>query len=405
MSERELALFGARPAFEEPLFVGRPNMGDRERFLARMGDILDRRWFTNDGKYVQELEAALAAFLGVRHCVTVCNATVGLELAARALGLSGEVIVPSFTFVATAHALQWQQITPVFCDVDPATHNLDPRRVEESITPRTTGIVGVHVWGRPCAIDALGEIARRRGLKLLFDAAHALGNTWRGRRIGGFGDAEVFSFHATKFVNSFEGGAITTDDDDLAKRLRLMRNFGFAGYDNVVYVGTNGKMSEPSAAMGLTSLESLPAIVEVNRRNHEAYRQGLGGLRGLRVAEYDPAESNNYQYVVAELDAEEAGLSRDDLLEVLHAENVLARRYFHPGCHRMEPYRSYFPHARLLLPETERLTERVLSFPNGTAVAPAQIATICEVVRAALARGGEVSSLLAARRRARAVQP
>lgn len=405
MSETELALLGARPAFEEPLFVGRPNMGDRERFLARMGDILDRRWFTNDGKYVQELEAALAAFLGVRHCVTVCNATVGLELAARALGLSGEVIVPSFTFVATAHALQWQQITPVFCDVDPATHNLDPRRVEESITPRTTGIVGVHVWGRPCAIDALGEIARRRGLKLLFDAAHALGNTWRGRRIGGFGDAEVFSFHATKFVNSFEGGAITTGDDELAKRLRLMRNFGFAGYDNVVYVGTNGKMSEPSAAMGLTSLESLPAIVEVNRRNHEAYRQGLAGLRGVRVAEYDPAESNNYQYVVAEIDAEAAGLSRDDLLEVLHAENVLARRYFHPGCHRMEPYRSYFPHARLLLPETERLTERVLSFPTGTAVAPAQIGTICERVRQALARSSEVSGALAARRRARAAQP
>ena len=181
----------------------------------------------------------------------MCNATVALEIAIRAMGMSGEVIVPSFTFVATAHALQWQEITPVFCDIDPRTHNLDPNRIEEMITPRTTGIIGVHVWGRPCAVDALAEIAQRRHLKLLFDAAHAFGCSYQGQMIGNFGDAEVFSFHATKFFNTFEGGAVVTNDDELAAKMRLMKNFGFHGYDNVIYVGTNGKMSEVSAAMGL----------------------------------------------------------------------------------------------------------------------------------------------------------
>src|SRR5207249_1154992 len=160
--------FGGAPAFDEALHVGRPNLGDRQRFLERVHDILDRRWFTNQGKYVQEFEQRLSERIGTRHCIAVCNATIALELAIRGLGMSGEVIVPSFTFVATAHSLQWQAITPVFCDVDPRTHNLDPERVEELVTPRTTGIIGVHVWGRACSIERLTEIARARGLKLAF---------------------------------------------------------------------------------------------------------------------------------------------------------------------------------------------------------------------------------------------
>jgi dTDP-4-amino-4,6-dideoxygalactose transaminase len=326
----------------------------------------------------------------------MCNATVALEIAIRALGMSGEVIVPSFTFVATPHALQWQQITPVFADVDPATHNLDPARVEALITPRTTGIIGVHVWGRPCDVEALDDLARRRGLRLLFDAAHAFGCTHRGRMIGNFGDAEVFSFHATKFLNSGEGGAVATNDDDLAARLRLMRNFGFAGEDRVVYVGTNGKMNEMSGALGLTSLESMDDFIAVNRVNHAAYAEGLRGLPGVTLSRYDDAERSNYQYVVLELDERDAGISRDQMHRVLHAENVLARRYFHPGCHQMEPYRSYFPNARLLLPETERLTQRVLSLPTGTAVGRAEIDTICGIIRTATTRAADVRERLAA---------
>jgi dTDP-4-amino-4,6-dideoxygalactose transaminase len=390
-SAADLAILGGAPAFAEPLHVGRPNIGDRARLLERINDLLDRRWLTNDGVYVQQFERAVAERAGVRHCVAMCNATVALEIAVRALGMKGEVIVPAFTFVATAHALQWQEITPVFCDVDPRTHTLDPARVEELITPRTTGILGVHLWGRACPVDALAEIAARRGLRLLFDAAHAFGCTHRGRPVGGFGDAEVFSFHATKFLNSFEGGAVVTDDGDLAARVRLMKNFGFADYDEVVYVGTNGKMNEAAAAMGLTSLESMDEFVAVNRDNYACYAAGLEGTPGISLLRYDPAEASNYQYLVLEVDEAEAGIDRDTLQRVLHAENVLARRYFHPGVHRMEPYRSYFPQARLHLPQTERLTRRVLSLPTGTAVGAPEIAAVCAIIRAAVAGSAEIA--------------
>jgi dTDP-4-amino-4,6-dideoxygalactose transaminase len=393
----ELAILGGRPAFAESLHVGRPNIGSRARLLARIDDILDRRWLTNNGPYVQELERRVAAYVGVRHCIAVCNATVALELAVRAAGLSGEVIVPSMTFVATAHALDWQQITPVFCDVDPRTCTLDPARVAEAITPRTTGIIGVHLWGRACDVAGLEEVARRRGLRVLYDAAHAFGCSHRGTMIGGFGTAEIFSFHATKFVNSFEGGAIATNDDDLAGRVRLMKNFGFAGYDDVVYPGTNGKMPEVCAAMALTSLESLDEFVAVNYRNYKLYERALAGITGVRLLSYDERERANYQYVVLEIDPDAVGTSRDRLLEVLHAENVLARRYFYPGCHRMEPYRSYFPNAGRNLPATERLAARVLTVPTGTAVGPEEIAVIGAIIRLAAAHGRELNARLDAK--------
>jgi len=367
--------------FVEPLHVGRPNIGNRERLLERINDILDRRWLTNNGPYVQELEQRISEFLGVKHCVAMCNGTVALEIAIRALGLHGEVIVPSFTFIATAHALQWQEITPVFCDVAPGMHHINPARVEELITPRTTGIIGVHVWGQACDIEALTDIARRRGLKLMFDAAHAFACSYKGRMIGNFGDAEVFSFHATKFFNTFEGGAVVTNDDQLADRLRFMRNFGFAGYDDVDYVGTNGKMTEICAAMGLTSLESLDEFIAINYRNYKAYERELADIPGLKLFHYDESEKRNYQYIIVEVDEAEAGVSRDQLVEFLHAHNVLARRYFYPGCHRMEPYRSYFPHAGLLLPETEKLTQRVMSLPTGTAVDEQTVHLVCDMIR------------------------
>lgn len=376
----DLAIFGGNPAFSEPLHVGRPNIGDRERLLARINDMLDRRWFTNNGPYVQEFEQRLAEHTGVRHAVAMTNATIAQEIAVRAVGITGEVIMPSFTFIATAHALQWQEITPVFCDVAPGTHHIDPNRVEDMITPRTTAIIGVHVWGAPCPIDELTEIANRQGLHLLFDAAHALGCSYKGKMIGGFGEAETVSFHATKFLNSFEGGAVLTNDDTLAERMRFMRNFGFAGLDRVDYVGTNGKMTEVAAAMGLTSLECIDDIVVVNERNYRAYQEGLSGIPGLKLFSYDEAERNNFQYVIVEVDEEEAGISRDRLVEILHAENILARRYFYPGCHQMEPYRSYYPHAGLLLSETEKLTQRVMSLPTGTAVDTDAVYRVCNLL-------------------------
>ncbi|GLI39679.1 DegT/DnrJ/EryC1/StrS family aminotransferase [Geobacter hydrogenophilus] len=391
----ELAILGGTPAFTNQLYVGRPNIGDRSAFMGRVNDILDRRWLTNNGICVQEFERRLEALLGVKHCIAMCNATVALEITIRALGMTGEVIVPSFTFVATPHSLQWQQITPVFCDIDPETHSIDPRRVESLITPRTTGIIGVHLWGKPCAIEALTEIAHRRNLRMLFDAAHAFGCSHNGRMIGSFGDAEVFSFHATKFFNTFEGGAVATNDDELAARIRLMKNFGFAGYDTVVYIGTNGKMSEISAAMGLTSLEHLEEFIAINRRNYAAYASGLADLPGVRLVPLEGTDRYNYQYVVIEINEQAAGIHRDALLQALHAENIMARRYFYPGCHRMEPYRSYFPNAGLLLPETELLVQRVLSLPTGTAVTEEDIINICAIIRLVLENGVKVAKVLA----------
>ncbi|WP_255427245.1 DegT/DnrJ/EryC1/StrS aminotransferase family protein [Sphaerospermopsis sp. LEGE 00249] len=259
----QLAYFGGETKFKEKLYVGRPNIGNRERLLARINDMLDRRWLSNNGVFVQQFEQRIADYLGVKHCIAVCNGTIALELVIRALELQGEVIIPSFTFIATAHALQWQEITPVFCDIDPKTHTINPWRVESMITPRTSGIMGVHVWGQPCHVEMLAEIADKHGLKLMFDASHAFGCSHGGKMIGNFGSAEVFSFHATKFMNTFEGGAIVTNDDELNQKLRLMKNFGFAGMDKVIYLGTNGKMSEVSAAMGLTSLESMEDFIEL----------------------------------------------------------------------------------------------------------------------------------------------
>ncbi|MBL9094210.1 MAG: DegT/DnrJ/EryC1/StrS family aminotransferase [Planctomycetaceae bacterium] len=392
-----LAVLGAPPAFAEPLHVGRPNIPDRARLLARIESILDRRWLTNDGPLVQELEQTLCRRLGVRHVVAMCNGTTALEIAIRALGLTGEVIVPSFTFVATAHALMWQEITPVFADIEPRRHHLDPAQIERMITPRTTGIIGVHLWGRPCDVAAIEEIGRRRGLKILFDAAHAIGCTDRGRPIGSGGAAEVFSFHATKCVNAFEGGAVATNDDRLADKMRLMRNFGFAGYDNVVYVGINGKMSEVSAAMGLTSLEDLEQVVARNQANFEAYRRAFAEIPGLRLLDepLGPDDASNYQYVVVQIDERATGLTRDELVAVLKAENVLARRYFYPGCHRMEPYRSRFPQAGLVLPVTERVAAEVLVLPTGTGVSGAEIDRIAGILQAAIERAGEVRAALA----------
>lgn len=390
----ELAIFGTPPAFDEILHVGRPNLGDGERFRARMESIWERKWLTNNGPMVQEFERRITEQVGVNHCVCMCNATVAMEIATRALGMCGEVIVPSFTFVATAHALQWQEIRPVFCDVDPATHNIDPNCIESLITPRTSGIVGVHVWGRPCATKQLEQIAARRGLRLVFDAAHAFGCSHEGRMVGGFGAAEVFSFHATKFLNAFEGGAVVTNDGELAEKMRLMRNFGFKGQDQVIHVGTNGKMSEVSAAMGLTSLESMDEFVQTNRRNHTQYCQELEGTPGITVVGYNEKERCNYQYVVVDVDDKECGLTRDELLQVLHAENVRARRYFWPGVHRMEPYKSLYPQSHLWLPNTEQLAARMLQLPTGTAVSAASITLLCGVIRTAVRESEAVSAAL-----------
>lgn len=366
--------------FNHPLHVGAPNVGDRALFQKYMDGVFERRWFTNRGELVCELERKLADYLGVNHVITMCNGTVALEIAIRALGFKGEVIVPPITFIATAHALQWQEITPVFCDVDPVTYCIDPAAIERHITDRTTGIVGVHVYGRPCNIEALQAVADKHGIGLMFDAAHAFGCTHGGRMIGSFGRCEVFSFHATKFFNTFEGGAVATNDDELAEKIRLMQNFGFLDLDDVIYIGTNGKMTEVSAAMGLANLASVDGFIESNRRNYEAYAAGIAGIPGLALMPYNASEKNNWQYIVVEV-GDGYPLSRDELVDKLAGENVLARRYFWPGCHRMEPYRTLQPDAGRMLPVAESLASRIMLLPTGTSMDPEWVEQVVDLMR------------------------
>jgi dTDP-4-amino-4,6-dideoxygalactose transaminase len=389
------AILGGPAQFTEPLHVGRPNIGDREALLRRIGELLDRRWLTNDGPLVRELEETVAESHGVAGAVAVCNATLGLQLLARGLGLAGEILMPAFTFVATAHAVTWQGAQPEFVDIRRSDHNIDVSAVESAITERTGGIVGVHLWGRPCAVKELTALADAHRLPLVFDAAHALGVSGPDGPVGAGGRAEVLSLHATKFVNSFEGGLVVGNDHGLLDEIRSLRNFGFADYDRVVAIGTNAKMPEVCAAMGLTSLESAPEFAAANRRNFDAYRARLGNRPGLRLLEYEQLGTWNYQYIVVEVDATTTGIGRDALVAALHAENVLARRYFYPGCHRHAPYVQ--SDRDWNLPVTDDVAACVLVLPTGTSISPDVCTSVGELIGEMLDGGAQLAGRIADR--------
>jgi dTDP-4-amino-4,6-dideoxyglucose len=257
--------------------------------------------------------------------------------------------------------------------------------VRRLINRRTAGIMAVHLWGRPSGVEELTAVARAAGVPLFYDAAHAFATTYKGTPVGGFGDGEIFSFHSTKFVNSFEGGALVTNDDRLAARAVSLRNFGITGPDTVTFAGVNAKMSEASAAMGLTSLDSLEEVRAHNRRIYHAYRDGLAGLPAVNLLSFDEREQHNFQYVVLELDERRTAMTRDLMVRLLHAENVLVRRYFHPGCHRMAPYRN-----RTRLPHTELLASRSIVLPTGMAVSEWDAARVCQLIHFGLAHAAEL---------------
>lgn len=360
-----------------PLRVGAPNLGDRARFHRLVDEILDRAWLTNHGPLEQEFEARLREVTRTRHCIPVANATLGLLVALRAVAPEGDVAVPAFTFPAVAHAARFLGHRPVFCDVDPR-HHLDPDDVARRLTPDTAAVVGVHLWGRACDTEALERVAG--GRPVVYDAAPAFGATHRGRPVGAHGRCEVFSFHATKIVTTFEGGAIATDDDGLAERLRLMVNFGFAGRDHVVADGINAKMSEVHAAMGLVSLDLLPRALATNAAHLEHYQARLRDCPGVRLVTA-PGEGNG-SFVVVEIDSRVARRDRDAVMTFLHERGIDARRYFFPGVHRMEPYRTEHPECRL--PVTEAICERVLQLPTGLAVTEEQVDEVCRTVESAV---------------------
>ncbi|MCB9221965.1 MAG: aminotransferase class I/II-fold pyridoxal phosphate-dependent enzyme [Ignavibacteria bacterium] len=390
----DLAILGGKPIFEHQLHVGRPNIGKRDFFLSQVNEVLDNRWLTNSGPKVNEFERKIEDYIGVKHAIAITNGTVALELLIRAAGIKGEVIIPSFTFVACAHAFQWQEIKPVFCDIDPNTHNIDPLEIEKHITPNTTAIMGVHLWGRSCNIEVLEQISKKHNLKLMFDASHAFACSYKGKMIGNFGIGEVFSFHATKFFNTLEGGAIVTNDDELASKIRLMKNFGFQGYDNVTYIGTNGKMNEISASMGLTSFNSIDSFIAKNKENYYLYKNEFDKIDGIKLIDYNDSERNNYQYIACEIEEQKFGMSRTELIDILIKENILARKYFFPGIHKMEPYRSLYPYSSMFLRETEKLANKIISFPTGTAMDNNSIMLVTNLVSFIHQNAGEIKNKL-----------
>jgi dTDP-4-amino-4,6-dideoxygalactose transaminase len=312
---------------------------------------------------VRRLEEELRERLNVGFCAAFCNGTVALQAALRQLDLSGEVITTPFTFPATVHAIEWNGLTPVFCDVEPGTWNLDPARARELVSERTSALVPVHLFGNPCDVEALGSLAREKGLRVVYDAAHAFDVRLRDRGIGSYGDLSIFSFHATKLFHTGEGGAVVGSAAEDYHRLHLLRNFGIDGEDRVVGVGLNGKMSEVHASLGLSLLEAATEELHARTALAARYQERLADVTGLRFQRIEPGTKQSHAYFALAVEAEAFGLSRNELQAALRSENVIARRYFYPLCSEIDAYRHH-PSARAsCLPHATRLAQEVLCLP------------------------------------------
>ena len=376
-----LSFLGGKAQFSIPLHGGQMNFPKWEHFENAFRDIFARRYYTNHGPLAQELEDRLAEFFGVRHVVTMTNGTIALMLVAKALNLTGKVIVPAFTFVATVQSLTWAGVEPLFCDVDPQTHVLTP----ELVTPLlddldVSAILPVHLWGNLCNTEALDELAQRKGIPVYYDASHAFGCTRKGRKAGCHGALEIFSFHPTNVFSTAEGGCVCTNDDDIAERLRNLRSSYGRRKSVEVSINANGRFSEAQAALGLLSLKDYPSIVATNKAKFELYTELLGNIPGIRILQPVSGEECNYQHVVLEIDNQAFGLTRDQLIRLLEAENILRPRYFVSGIHRCKPYKECYPHVVDALPITDMLCERVMQLSSGQAVSLQDARAICELI-------------------------
>lgn len=369
------------PERPSPLYVTQPYLPGLEEFEPYLRQIWASGQVTNGGPFHRRLEAALADYLDVPHLSLFANGTLALLVALRALEIEGEVVTTPFSFVATSHALRWNGITPVFADIDPQTLNLDPAAVEAAITPRTRAILPVHVYGRPCALDAFQALAGRHGLRLVYDAAHAFGVRLAGGNLLRAGDLSVLSFHATKVFHTFEGGAIVCHDAAMKARIDLLKNFGFKGETQVVELGINAKMNEVQAAFGLLQLAHVDAAIQARAAIDAHYRRGLADLPGLRCLSPSPgvARANHAYFPV--LVEEGFGPGRDALYEALRARGIHARRYFYPLISDFPMYRDTAGAGRL--PVAGRVAERVLCLPIFPAMTEADCARVIEAVRAA----------------------
>jgi dTDP-4-amino-4,6-dideoxygalactose transaminase len=395
---KDLALFGGDVLFKEPIHVGQMNFPDKNKVKNKFKNIFKRRYFANNGPLVQRLDNNLQDYFGVEHAVSVTNGTLALMLAAKALELKGNVIVPAFTFVATVEAMEWVGLTPVFCDIDSDTHQITPELIEPLINEETSAIVAVHLWGRICDVEGLQKLANKYSLKLLFDASHAVGCSYKGQLASNFGDIETFSMHSTKILNAGEGGCITTNNSELANKLKTFRNF----YDNYITDDVipssihriNAKMSEAQAALGLLGLENIQDYICSNKKSYYHYKEGLLDINGIKFLTYNENEQHNYQYMVIQIDETAFGISRDELLIVLESEQILARRYFYPGIHKMALYEKYYKDIDDRLQNTKKLSNELMQLPIGQSITLQDIDKITQLFRLCFNYSGQLKQML-----------
>jgi len=372
------AIQGGKPVFAKKLPITEPTVPLSAPILKRYREILNSRMLTN-GPTVLEFESAAARYIGVKHAVAVSTCTNGLILTMKSMGLKGEVILPSFTFHATAHACVWNGLTPVLVDCDPETYTIDPEQVERAITPSTCAIIGVHIFGCPAKVDVLEDIARKRGLKLIFDAAHALGSLYKGRKVGGFGNAECFSLSPTKLVTAGEGGLVATNDDELARRLRVGRNYGDSGNYDCEFSGLNARMSELHAALGLESLKMLEKNIARRLKLVRTYARRLAKIPGVSLQAIPDGSRTTFKDFSILVDAQTFGLTRDRLYEALSAENIMVKKYFYPPVH----WQKLFKECRRVpesLPNTELVSLNALSLPLSSHMSEQSAGQVCRAI-------------------------
>lgn len=343
--------------------VTSPLLPALEEFQSLLKDIWNSKWITNNGSFHKQLEKELAAYLKVPYLSLFTNGTLPLITALQALRITGEVITTPYSFVATTHSLWWNGIKPVFVDVDPSNCGLDPNKIEAAITPKTTAIMPVHCYGKPCDTKAIQEIADKYGLKVIYDAAHAFGVEVNGESILNAGDMSTLSFHATKVYNTIEGGAMVMKDEQTKKRIDYLKNFGFAGETTVVAPGINSKMDEVRAAYGLLNLRQVDAAIEARKNVAVEYRNALKDVEGIRYFEDMTGVRHNYSYFPIFIDAEKFGCTRDELYQRMKDENILGRRYFYPLISEFSTYRGLPSATRENLPEAYKLADSVLCLP------------------------------------------
>jgi dTDP-4-amino-4,6-dideoxygalactose transaminase len=348
---------------EKTLTVTSPLLPPLEEFIPYLEKIWESKWLTNNGPYHQELERALCSYLKVPYISLFTNGTLPLMVAIQALRITGEVITSPFSFVATTHSLWWNGIKPVFVDIDPRTGNLDPAKIEAAITPKTTAIMPVHVYGNPCDTKRIEEIADTYGLKVIYDAAHAFGVKVEGKSLLNEGDLATLSFHATKTYQTFEGGALICHDAKMKQRIDYLKNFGFAGETTIVAPGINGKMDEVRAAFGLLQLKYVDDAIAKRKAIAQQYREQLKDIRGITFLEDFPEVQHNYSYFPIFVEEKEYGISRDELYEKLKAHHIYGRRYFYPLISEFSTYRGLPSAAKENLPNAHKIANGVICLP------------------------------------------